>query len=140
MLRRTITARVRGPHHLAEAAVEDQRTLHTHGLLGQEKQTIRNSPLNEDLTPDKSCDQATVASRHSTQPSHLWDNDEMASVLPPSMPPEGNQPTETLLSEEIGLDLSAFLQGEDPLMDSGDWPFDFLHPHANSNKQAWTTV
>ena len=114
MLRRTTNAQVRGPHNIAEIAGEDQRLVHTHGLHWQTKQE----------------DHVSLPSRNSaanTLPGprpghHTPSNDEMRGSLL-----NGDWGNDSLVPENFGLDLSAFLEGEDPLLTSGSWSSDFIY-------------
>lgn len=120
VLRRTIIARVRGPHNLAEAAMEDQRLARTHGPQQREDHPGYHSSLRDKPAPDKLSDLATIASWRSSQ---LGDSGSLDDVMT-SFVSQAYPTTDTLLSEDFGLDLSAFLGGEDPLLSSSSWTMD----------------
>ncbi|KIW20115.1 hypothetical protein PV08_00690 [Exophiala spinifera] len=120
VLRRTIIARVRGPHNLAEATVEDQRPAYSQSPHQQGYHPGSYSSLYDKSAQDKLSDLATIATWRSSRLGDSWSAGD-------AMNSSASQPhlaTDALLSEDFGLDLSAFLGGEDPLLSSTSWSMD----------------
>ena len=136
VLRRTINARVRGPHAHAHALDEiadgDQQLVDRNGLNWQKEQEGPVSLSRANSWPDKLSDLAAVASWQSSQPRQSND----IQWAHPS--PSGSRIADSLMPEKFGLDLSAFLEGEDPLgvdplLYSGSWSTDCLNGQSSNS-------
>lgn len=122
MLRRTTTSRKRGQHNLAEAAIEEQKLIHAHGLYRHEEQANSIRSPRENTGPNSLSQVSDIAVWRSANSSLSSPIREPTNIVQqPSLLLEGHSPNNTLLSEDFGLDLSAFLEGEDPLLSLSSW-------------------